>query len=173
MGTDELKKKFSEELAVNWEEIERLRSPKKVVEHFKSMYFKWMAFCIKLEDSSKEEYKQKVEALEADIKEHPDYRVMEKRLNLMKSKYEKSEELRKKGIEKQKELEEELIKLRSQKKAGRPAVEQWIIDRIEELRGQGLSVRKIQQALEGEGISVSVAVVGKYVSVYNKNRQIE
>lgn len=171
MGTDELKKEFSEELTINWEEIKKIRSPKKIIEYFQSVYNKWIVFCIKLENASKEEYTQKLEALEADIKEHPDYQVMEKRLNALEMLYKESERQKEAALKKLKEQEQEIRILRNQKKAGRPSVEQWIIDRIEELRDQGLSVRKIQKALEAEGISVSVAVVGKYISVYNKNRQ--
>lgn len=173
MGTDELKKEFSEELTINWEEIKKIRSPKKIIEYFQSAYNKWIAFCIKLENASKEEYTQKLEALEADIKEHPDYQVMEKRLNELELRYRESERQREAVLKKLKDQEQEIRILRNQKKAGRPALEPWIIDRIEELRGQGLSVRKIKQTLEAEGISVCVAVVGKYVSVYNKNRQVK
>lgn len=168
MGTDELKKEFSEELTINWEEIKKIRSPKKIIEYFQSAYNKWIEFCIKLENASKKEYEQKVKDLEDDIKNHPDYQAMERRLNELEVLY--------KGFERQekklKDQEQELKVLRNQK-AGRPALEPWIIDRIKELRGKGLSVRKIKQALEAEGISVSVAVVGKYVSVYNKNRQVK
>lgn len=159
---------FKELTAIDWEEVKSWRSPKKVVEYFEKVYGRWISFCVNLEQSSESEYKQKAADLEADVRNHSDYQAMKKRVEDLEMLYAESERQRKAAQQERDKLRKELS---SMKKAGRPAVEQWIIDRIEELRGQGLSVRKIQKALEAEGISVSVAVVGKYISVYNKNRQ--
>ena len=62
-----------------------------------------------------------------------------------------------------KAIQQEIDELRSMKKAGRPALDPMVVDRITELREQGLSIRKIAAALQTEGHWVHPTTVGKYV----------
>ena len=158
-------KEFQELTDIDWSEVKSWRSPKKVVEYFEKVYGRWVGFCVKLEQSSAAEYKQKAAELETDVKNHSDYQAMQKRLNDLEVLYSESERQRKAAQQERDNLRKEL---RSMKKAGRPALDPMIVDRIEELRKQGLSIRKIAAALQTEGHEVHPATVGKYVTKINR-----
>ena len=158
----EMAKEF-EALTVDWSEIRKLRSPKQVIERFEKAYGQWVAFCIKQEDACQAEYKRKLADLEMDVRNHPDYQAMQKRVNELELMYREARDQKERAQRRIEEQDGELRELRNRKKAGRPALASEIVDRIAELRGQGLSIRKIAEVLQAEGYQVKPATVGKYV----------
>ena len=107
-----------------------------------------------------------------DLKNHPDYQAMQKRIEDLEVMYQEMKEQNENALKRIEEQERELQELRNRKKAGRPALDPGVVERIAELRERGLSIRRIAAVLQSEKHWVHPATVGKYVEKINRQKNL-
>lgn len=150
------------DLTVTIEDVKKLKKAE-IVRLFEEKQNLWIKYLIQVEQKHKEE----LDAVSENLFSHPDYLALKKRNDHLI--VERDEAIRQRDRAKAESLKDQSG---SWKKAGRKPLDPAVADRIVELRATtGLSIRKICEQLEAEGMKASKGYVWGVLNDHKKNEQ--
>ena len=151
-------------------EIPEIRKMKKaeIVDLFDKTQTKWIAFLMR----QMKEYDQKINELRESVLSHPEHAALKKDYERLVVQKDEITRQRDSALKKVDELKEQLKQQSQWKKPGRRSLDPYIADRIRELKAEGLSIRKIVEALKNEGLKASKGSVWNVIHDHEKNGQI-
>ena len=152
------------DLTVDFESVKKLKKAE-ILRLFEEKQALWIQYLIQVEQKHKEE----LDAVSESLLSHPDYVALKKRNDHLIVERDEAVRQRDRVKEKAESLKDQSG---SWKKAGRKPLDPAVADRIVELRATtGLSIRKICEQLEAEGMKASKGYVWGVLNDHKKNEQ--